>query len=389
MRGSAGSGKSVDTAQQYILRLMADKGRNLLCVRKAEVTNRDSTFAELAGAVNRMGLSRYWKTTLTPMTLQCVNGNKIIFRGVNNEKEREKLKSISTETGKLTDVWIEEATEITQQDLEIIDDRLRGELPDNLFYQIKMTFNPVNVNHWLKKKYFDNPKEDALTHHSTYLDNRFCDEAYYRRMEARKQDDPDGYRVYGLGEWGETQGLILQNWEPKETSLNLADYDAVTMGQDFGYNHANAILLLGFKDDNVYILKEVYVYEQATDKIIELAKTENLPQDITMYCDSAEPDRIQMWRDAGFRAEAVVKENAPGKKYTNVQIDWLKQRRIYVNPACVFTIKELSQWKWKYDSTRDIYTDEPVAFMDDAIAALRYGVEGQRKPPVKKSAGTW
>ena len=30
MKGSAGSGKSVDTAQLYILRLMRDKGRNLV-----------------------------------------------------------------------------------------------------------------------------------------------------------------------------------------------------------------------------------------------------------------------------------------------------------------------------------------------------------------------
>ena len=47
MKGSAGSGKSMDTAQNYIMRLMNDSGRNLLCVRKADVTNRDSTFAEL------------------------------------------------------------------------------------------------------------------------------------------------------------------------------------------------------------------------------------------------------------------------------------------------------------------------------------------------------
>lgn len=51
MKGSAGSGKSVDTATNYILRLMKDAGRNLLCVRKSDITNRDSTFAELQGAV--------------------------------------------------------------------------------------------------------------------------------------------------------------------------------------------------------------------------------------------------------------------------------------------------------------------------------------------------
>lgn len=51
LKGSAGSGKSMDTAQNYILRLMQDPGRNLVCVRKADVTNRDSTFAELQGAI--------------------------------------------------------------------------------------------------------------------------------------------------------------------------------------------------------------------------------------------------------------------------------------------------------------------------------------------------
>ena len=50
MKGSAGSGKSVDTAQNYLLRLMQDKGRNLVCIRKSDITNRDSTYAELTGA---------------------------------------------------------------------------------------------------------------------------------------------------------------------------------------------------------------------------------------------------------------------------------------------------------------------------------------------------
>lgn len=139
MKGSAGSGKSVDTAQQYILRLMNDKGRNLLALRKSEVTNRDSTFAELISAVNRIGVSDYWKATLNPLSLKCINGNKIIFRGMNDERQREKLKSITFENGKLTDVWFEELTEFTQNDFEIIDDRLRGELPSGLFYQIKGT----------------------------------------------------------------------------------------------------------------------------------------------------------------------------------------------------------------------------------------------------------
>ena len=384
MKGSAGSGKSVDTAANYIIRLMNDKGRNLVCIRKSDITNRDSTFAELSGAIYRMfgdKAEQYWKINMSPLKITCkANGNEIIFRGMNDEKQREKLKSITFQKGKLTDVWCEEATELTQADFEIIDDRLRGILPAGLFYQIRLTFNPVNKNHWIKKVFFDIPDPDVLCHHSTYLMNHFCDDAYKRRMERRKIVDPEGYRIYGLGEWGEIGGLILKNWEVKEISQDLDDYDGISIGQDFGFNHANAILLLGWKDGDVYILKEVYVFEKDTTEIIPIAENADIPKNKVMWCDSAEPDRIKMWKNAGFIAKPVKKtKRAKDKTYITGQIDWLKQRNIFVHPSCVNTIKELQQWKWQKDEKSGEYLDIPVAFQDDAMAALRYGVESWRK----------
>lgn len=384
MKGSAGSGKSVDTAQNYILRLMQDKGRNLVCIRKSDITNRDSTYAELTGAIYRMfrdKAERYWNIKQSPLTLTCkANGNQIIFRGMNDEKQREKLKSITFQKGKLTDVWCEEATELTQADLEIIDDRLRGELPPGQFYQIRLTFNPVNKSHWIKKVFFDIHDDNVLTHHSTYLMNRFIDDAYKARMERRKKVDPEGYQIYGLGLWGEVGGLILHNWQVEDISQNPEDYDAVSIGQDFGFNHANAILVLGWKDGDIYIMKEIYVFGKDTSEIIELADKEGIPKDRRMWCDSAEPDRIKMLKAAGYLVSGVKKtKRANGKSYINGQIDWLKQRRIHVHPSCVNTIKELQQWKWRKDEKTGEYTDEPVAFQDDAMAALRYGVESWRK----------
>ncbi len=393
MKGSAGSGKSVDTAQNYILRLMQDKGRNLVAMRKSDITNRDSTFAELTGAVYRMFGDKadlYWKINRSPQMLTCrSNGNQIIFRGMNDDRQREKLKSITFPKGKLTDVWLEEATEFTQADLEIIDDRLRGELPEGQFYQIRMTFNPVNKNHWIKKVFFDIPDPNVLTHHSTYLTNRFIDDAYKQRMERRKKVDPEGYQIYGLGEWGEIGGLILHNWEPQDISRNINDYDDFAIGQDFGFNHANAILLLGWKDGDIYILRELYGFEKDTAEWIAEANNAGVPKNRVMWCDSAEPDRIKMWKDAGYRAKGVNKGGSAGS--VKAQIEWLKGstdpndkskvigRKIYVHPSCVNTIKELQQWKWKRDDRTGEYLDQPVAFQDDAMAALRYGVEGWRK----------
>ena len=157
----------------------------------------------------------------------------------------------------------------------------------------------------------------------------------------------------------------------------LNDYDDIAIGQDFGFNHANAILLLGIKDGDIYIIDEIYLHEKSTSEVVQEAIKHGIPTKKMMWCDSAEPDRIKEWSKAGFRAKGVDKGGSKGS--VNAQIDWLKQRNIFVHPHCINTIKEMQQWKWKKDEKSGEYLDEPVPIMDDAMAALRYGVEGWRK----------
>lgn len=387
LKGSAGSGKSVNLARDYILKLSDPfyKGANLVVVRKVDDTNRDSTFAELQSAARQIfdeHTDKIWRTTLNPLRMDCkITGNSIIFRGMKDMGQREKVKSITFKEGKLVWIWVEEATELLSEDIDILDDRMRGELDNpNLYYQLTMSFNPVSASHWIKARYFDADDPDVFTHHSTYRDNRFIDEAYYRRMERRKREDPEGYQVYGLGNWGELGGLILTNWKTEKFEHNISKYDSMVYAQDFGYNHANCLLDIGFKDGDIYIGREMYLYEHAADAIIAKANKDNYDKNRIMYCDSANPDKIKMWRDAGYTAVGVKKE--PGSVLA--QIDYLKQRTIYVHPSCVYTIKELGQWKWKKDPTSGLYLDIPVEFQDDAMAALRYSIEEMRgmKEPV-------
>ena len=83
-------------------------------------------------------------------------------------------------------------------------------------------------------------------------------------MERRKEVDPEGYKIYGLGEWGELGGLILTNFVIEDVDTSFDRYDKVLYSQDFGYNHANCILEIGFKDDEIYVLRELYVHEKDT-----------------------------------------------------------------------------------------------------------------------------
>ena len=98
-----------------------------------------------------------------------------------------------------------------------------------------------------------------------------------------------------------------------------------------------------------------------------------------MYCDSAEPDRIKMWKKAGYKARPVKKE--PGS--VHAQIDYLKQHKIHIHPSCVNTIKEIQQWKWQKNEKTGAYLDEPVPFQDDAMAMLRYSIEQERRTKPK------
>lgn len=388
LKGSAGSGKSVNIAQDYILKLMdpRNKGANLLVVRKVEGSNKDSTYAELYGAISRIcgeQSNKIWSVTNNPLQMTClVTGSRIIFRGMNDARQREKVKSINFPVGKLTWIWIEEATELEESDIDILDDRLRGILSNKrLYYQITFTFNPVSAAHWIKRKYFDIESPNIFTHHSTYRDNRFIDEAYYERMELRKLQDPEGYQVYGLGNWGETGGLILHNYRVEDFCCDDERFDTRVYAQDFGYNHANAILDVRFKDGDIYICDEIYVHEKDPSEIMKLAERAHVSKRVRMWCDSAEPGTIQSWRKAGWKAVGVKKE----PNSVHAQINYLKSVKIHIHPRCRNTLNEIQQWKWKKDVQSGLYIDEPVEFMDDAMAALRYSVEEPRRQ--RKSSG--
>lgn len=386
--GSAGSGKSYNTAQDLIIRLsdVRYRGANLMVVRKTETSSRSSAFPELEGAIKRIFGERWgevWKISAERMALECkITGNAIIFRGMNSAAARERVKSVSFARGKLTWIWIEEATELEEADLDMLDDRLRGELSGvnpELYYQITMTFNPVSAGHWIKRRFFDvPPTEDVYISRSVFGENRFIDGAFTRRMERRREWDPEGYRVYALGEWGgAAKGLILPHY--KVEKLNREDFDTVWYGQDFGFNHANCILEVGTRDGGLCVLREIYVREKDTQEIISLAKKAGFDTNSPMYCDSAEPDRIKSWRRAGFAAQGVKK----GAGSVMAQIDFLRSHPLTIDSSCVNTVGEISEWSWARDTVSGEFTDTPVCVRDDAMAALRYAAQMLMRPQTR------
>lgn len=194
MFGGGSSGKSYFIVQRYIYKMMKQKC-NLLVVRQTGNTNRDSTFALFKQVISDWNLSDIF--TITDLRVKCLNGNEVIFRGLDDV---EKIKSTTFENGELTDVWVEEATETNEADINQLKVRLRGGTSKK---QMVLSFNPINVSHWIKRHFVDREVEKNVTVvHSTYKDNKFLSEDDIQALENFKYTDPYYYDVYCLGQWG-------------------------------------------------------------------------------------------------------------------------------------------------------------------------------------------
>ncbi|WP_413926856.1 PBSX family phage terminase large subunit, partial [Clostridioides sp. ZZV15-6598] len=197
-KGSRASKKSKTTALYYITKLMQHPQANLLVVRKVFGTLRDSCYKELKWAIHQLGVDNYWGSTTNPLEITYIpTGQKIYFRGFDDPL---KITSITVDVGVLCWCWIEEAYEITDENsFNMLDESIRGKVPDGLFKQITMTFNPWNEHHWIKKRFFDAKDEDILSKTTNYLCNEFLDDADKKVFETMKKNNPRRYKVAGLG----------------------------------------------------------------------------------------------------------------------------------------------------------------------------------------------
>lgn len=226
--GGGSSGKSYFIAERIIYRMLLPERHNYLIVRQTGDTNRKSTFPLLKQVITNWNLADYFKINETDMRIRCtITGNQAAFAGLDDV---EKIKSVTFDTGELTDIWVEEATETAEKDINQLKVRLRGGKSEK---QLVLSFNPVNIRHWIKGHFIDSGL--ATVCFSTYQDNKFLTAADRKALEDLKQVDDYTYRVYCLGQWGvlgktvfdarAIQKRLEQPLKPLKTGYFTYDYD--------------------------------------------------------------------------------------------------------------------------------------------------------------------
>jgi len=355
--GGSGSSKSYSTAQKIIYRILTENNHRFLIARKTARSLKRSVFQLLRDVISSWGLNDLFTINLTDLSFVCkANHNQIILSGLDDV---EKLKSIAG----ITSLWIEEASEITLDDFTQLDLRLRGHTEN--YKQIILTFNPTNSQSWLKKRFFDYTDQQATVIHSTYKDNQFIDNEYKNILQELAGQNKNMHDIYSLGLWGNREGLIYTDYEIIEELPN--DYEFRTYGLDFGFNHPMALVETRTIGNNIYTRERYFKSHTQTADIISFMNTEGISKDSIIYCDSANPDKIQMIQNAGYRKATMA------KKDVLAGIDFVKSKKLHVTKDSVNLIKELESYSWQTDKNGNSM-EKPVKLFDDLLDGLRYSI---------------
>ena len=380
-KGSRASKKSKTTALFFIFALMKYPGSNLLVIRKVYRTLKDSCFADLKWAINKLQVNDYWSIKESPLEIIYIpTGQKILFRGLDDPL---KVTSITVETGNLCWAWVEEAYEINrEQDFNMLDESIRGIVEEPLFKQITITFNPWNERHWLKKRFFDVEDENIMAKTTNYMCNEWLDESDKKLFEDMKKNNPRRYQVAGLGNWGIVEGLVYENWEEKEFDYTeVAKMHGVksAFGLDFGYTNDPTALFCGLIDvanKEIYVFDEIYKNAMKNRQIAEEIIRKGYGKE-KIVADSQEPKSIDELYDLGLKG---IRNSRKGKDSINNGIQYIQDYKIIIHPRCVNFITEISNYMWDKDKF-DNAVNKPVDDFNHLMDAMRYALEDYTKGP--------
>lgn len=384
MFGGRGSGKSKFAAQKIVYRVVSEPGHKIGCFRKVAKTLKHSCWFETKLVIEEWGLTPFFVFNKTEMTATYFENGKasglIVMLGMD---DKEKIKSFAG----MTAGWIEEATEFTMQDIIDIDLILRGST--KYYKQLILTFNPIDIFHWLKGHYFDRQnKKKVEIHHSTYKDNEFIDIEYTETLEDLIDIDENIHAVYAKGLWGRLRNLIYSNYRIESFNYYELTWDYEVYALDFGFTNPCCLLHMGFKGNDVYITELLYQTHLTNSDLIKLLNQEHITEwlpsgapnrkrGLKIYADSEDPAAIEEIRRAGFNIEQCYKHQGSVAE----GIKKVLEKTLILEKNSINLINEIRAYKRKEDKLTGQVLEEPVKFNDHAMKAMQYGIYTKELTP--------
>lgn len=398
VEGSAGSGKTIFACIKALKYGLENKDASIYIYRKTLPSLKRTSWEEIRNLLWKYKIPHDENKSEGRIVLTQTNST--LYFGALDELN--KVRSINADM-----IYIEQAEELTDTSFytELMLRLGRGEASKRKggYSQMLLVVQPEDEEHWIYKRYheytdaktkYERLKREAEAEHKPYKSyDEILSNIQARRKSAHfhysenlklpkfqrdyyddlKYENYDLWLRYSAGQWGKLSNVIYPNYD---TVVARDNFDFYSFGADFGYNNPSCFLLLGWYDDEVYVIDEVYRRELINSQLIDMCDdmlfSHNLlPSHLnTGYGDKAEPDRIEEFNQRGYPMEGGVKD-------VNAKITTTKQTRIHIHPRCVNTIKEIKGYVYRKDKDGNIL-DEPIKVNDHAMDALGYGVYGVR-----------
>lgn len=363
-----GSGKTRFVMTKLLLKGLKEK-RMILLMRKTTANCKWSVWKELKEAVARFKLEKFFIFRETDYSAICtINGTMFKCTGLDDP---EKIKGFS----EISDVLLEEATEFTPEDLDLIDGTVRSILY-TLPLQLYFCFNPVSKANFVYKRFgFDTgivpPNTFVLK--TTYLDNPYLSPDYIERMEHMKLTNPTRWKIEALGDFVSLDKLVFQNYKVEE--FNHADIKGqLLVGLDFGFiNDISALTASILDEDNkkIYVFNEWGDTNKTNDEIAKIIVSLGFGKSI-IVADCAEKKSIEEIKRLGVN-RIVACSKGPDSIVHGIQK--LQQYEIIVHPRCEGLITEFENYSWQKDKQTGEYINKPIDSFNHYIDSLRYSIQ--------------
>ena len=380
--GAFGSGKTRSLALKCLMRASVKGAREGLC-RKTVVALKRSTLKTLLepdGLLPPILPRGSYEYRKIDGEIMIHGGGSIMLFGL---EDAARIASMN-----LSGVGVDEAVELNERDWTMLRGRIRLSLPD-LPNQIYGACNPSTPQHFLAKRFGlagghqCSPNCEAIV--TTSRDNWFLPEDYLADLEtmtgvARKR--------YVEGIWCGSEGLVFDRFDESKYVVDEVpdEFDRMIVGMDEGYNNPAVLLLIGVKDDRVFVIDEWYERHKLEADVVEVCQS--WKERYQIDCFVVDPSAAKL--RAAMRHVGLDVIPANNSVWTGIQTvaarlsdDPAGNPKLVVHRQCSNLLREFASYEWavKQDGTAK---DQPKKEHDHALDALRYAVveiDGLRSAP--------
>lgn len=399
LSGAAGTGKSVAALMYLHLSCLTTRKVRALIVRKTHASLTGSTLEtfreKVAKEALEAGLMRYYGgSAQSPAAFQYKNGSSIVVGGLDKA-----TRLLSTEFDL---VFVDEAIEVTAEDLDTIVTRLRNGVLSK--QRLIMATNPGPPSHHLKMREQEGRCRMLYSRHEDnprmYRDGEWTE---YGNEYISRLDSLTGvrYQRMRLGKWVAAEGLVYESWDP---SIHLVDPFTPPpdwerwWSVDFGFVHPMVVQFWAEDHDGrLYLYRELYRSKQLVEDVAKECLrlvtdkdgkwTEPRPRRI--ICDHDAEDRATFERHLGMPTVPARKGKTSGIQAVDsrLKLQGDGYPRLYIarnatvqrDPVLkelgkpTSTEDEIQGYVWDTRNGKSL-KEEPVKEDDDGMDALRYMV---------------